>query len=332
MLPAPAGASLLSVSIGTVVVNWNNAPDTLACLESLASATPPPPRVVVVDNGSADDSIDQIAVWASVRGVCFELIDAPQSHHAYVSADGTCWLTVVRAGDNLGFAGGNNIGLNLLRKEPGLTHFLLLNNDALVAPDYFLQIATALIARPGAGLCIGTIYEQANRDRVWYAGGRIIPLRALVAHYVSVPPRLDPVETEFVTGCAMVIARSALGRAGILPECYFPGYMEDAEYSWRVRACGFPLVYVPRAVVYHKVGGTFGAPSVSPMVAYHINRHRLFFVRRNIRGFQRLSALLYMALTKPGRALVDTVQGRPRIGWAVLRGTVAGFVTRLAAR
>ena len=144
---------------------------------------------------------------------------------------------------------------------------------------------------------------------------------------MAVPEAAAPVETEFVTGCAMVISRAALERVGMLAECYFPGYMEDAEYSWRVRGCGLDLMYAPRAAVYHKVAATFGARAVSSLAAYHQNRHRLFFVRRNLRGARRLAAMLYMMVTKPARAVIDVLQGRPGIGWATVRGTIAGLVS-----
>jgi GT2 family glycosyltransferase len=104
--------------------------------------------------------------------------------------------------------------------------------------------------------------------------------------------------------------------------------MEDAEYSWRVRASGLDLVYVPRALVYHQVGATFGPRVTSALAAYHQNRHRLFFVRRNFRGATRAAAIAYMAFTKCGRALIDFMQGRPDIGLATLRGTWAGLVAR----
>ena len=326
-------AESVAISIGIVVVNWKNAPDTLHCLESLRVAQPLPCRVVVVDNGSRDNSTDQFRNWALENGLGFESV-----HFDRRRGDGQTktrsspsrepWLTILDVGVNLGFAGGSNGGLALLKSDKSLTHFLLLNNDALVAPNYFAEISAALASNPDAGLCIGTIFELPDRARVWYAGGRIIPLRALVTHNLNLPPGEEPIETEFVTGCAMVISRAALDRVGMLPECYFPGYMEDAEYSWRVRASGYDLIYAPRATVYHKVGATFGPRAMSTVTAYHLNRHRLFFVRRNLRGTRRLAAMMYMALTKPGRALIDVLQGRPDIGWATLRGTLAGLLSR----
>lgn len=310
---------------GVIVVNWKNAPDTIRCLESLLAAEPRPRRVVVVDNGSGDGSIERLREWTRSRGIGGASGDT-------VPVDLDRWLTLLDACANLGFAGGNNLGLTLLEGEEELTHFLLLNNDALVAPNFFAEITAALERWPKSGLCIGTIFEEPRRERVWYAGGHFIPSRALAEHNRQLPTSSEPMITEFVTGCAMVIARPVLARAGKLAECYFPGYMEDAEYSWRVRESGFDLVYAPRAVVYHKVGTSFGARSVSPLTAYHQSRHRVYFARRNLRGAQRLTALVYMAVTKPVRAAIDAFRGRPRIGWAVLRGTMAGLVTPLASR
>jgi GT2 family glycosyltransferase len=313
-------------SIGAIVVNWNNAADTVDCLESLRVASPRPPRVVVVDNGSIDDSPGRIARWAAELGMSFELITRMDQRTPPTAASpASPWLTITSLGTNLGFAGGNNVGLELLHADETLTHFLLLNNDAVVAPNYFEEMHAALEDRPGVGLIIGTIYELPNRDRVWYAGGRMLPLRALVSHNVDLPSRPEAASTEFITGCAMVIGREALERVGLLADCYFPGYMEDAEYSWRVRRSGLDLIYAPRALVYHKVGATFGARSASPMTAYYQTRHRLFFVKRNLRGSGRLFALMYMAMTKPVRAFVDVLSGRPRVGWATLRGTFDGF-------
>jgi GT2 family glycosyltransferase len=125
----------------------------------------------------------------------------------------------------------------------------------------------------------------------------------------------------------MVISRPLIDRIGYLAECYFPLYWEDGEYSFRSRQAGLPVMYAPAAKVYHKVGATVGAAKQSPVVAHCQNRLRVFYVRRNYRGLQRVVALAYLAITKPGRALIETVAGRPRIGLAIIGGTLSGFVS-----
>ena len=302
------------LSFGVVVLNWNNAHDTIPCLESLKAAVPQPGHVVVIDNGSTDSSVATILRWGRDNGVVTENGALP-------------WLNVIEAGKNRGFAGGNNLGIEFLETQTTVTHVMLLNNDATVAPDFFAEISTALRNAPGAGLITGTIHEDPQRDRVWFAGGTELPMRALYRHRLEVPQSAEPVATDFVTGCAMVISRPLLQRIGYLAEVYFPLYWEDGEYSFRARGAGFPVLYAPRAKVFHKVGATVGPAHVSPIVAYCQNRLRVFYVRRNYRGWTKAAALGYLAFTKPGRAVIEAARGRPRIGWEILRGTVSGFVS-----
>jgi GT2 family glycosyltransferase len=303
-----------SFSFGVVVLNWNNSHDTLTCLESLLAADPRPSHVAVVDNGSTDASVANIRRWGREYGVVTENGVMP-------------WLIVIEAGANRGFAGGNNLGIELLEKQTDVSHVMLLNNDATVAPDFFASISQALERQPDAGLVGATILEDPARDRVWFAGGTELPMRALYRHRFEVPESDEPVPTDFVTGCAMVISRPVLEKIGRLAEVYFPLYWEDGEYSFRARNAGFPVLYAPRATVYHKVGATMGPAHVSPVVAYCQNRLRVFYVRRNYRGLTKAAALSYLAVTKPGRAVLEAAKGRPRIGWEILRGTVSGFVS-----
>ena len=220
------------------------------------------------------------------------------------------------------------MGLLLLANDAQWTHVLLLNNDATIASDYIARIDDALQAAPDAGLMSGVIYRMDPPNDVWFAGGRAVPWRALVTH---VEQRFDddrPVPTDFVTGCAMVVSREALNTLGPLPECYFPGYMEDAEYCWRARQAGLSVLIAPRAFAYHRVGASFGTDIASPRIGYLLTRHRLFFVRRNLRGLQRAGALAYMAITKPARVVAELLRARPRLAMAIARGTYEGFTSR----
>lgn len=301
-------SSASSPRIGVVVLNWNGADDTIACLNSLRLAAPGPARVVVVDNASADDSVARITGWAHKREMAVEVVIAPS---------------------NRGFAGGNNLGLDVLAPDGAITHFLLLNNDATVAEDFFAEIARALAAAPSAGLLTGTIYEHPAREKVWYAGGKEIRSRALIEHLHTPPSEAVPIQTEFVSGCVMLISRQALSQVGPLADCYFPLYMEDAEYSLRAREAGLPVLYASRVRAFHKIGATVGLATVSPFITQAQVRHRVLYVRRNFRGLERAIALAYLGLTKPGKALAETLAGRPRMGFAVLKGVVEGFVARV---
>ena len=252
-------------TFGVVILNWNNAHDTIPCLESLIAADPRPQHAVVVDNGSTDASVATIRTWGLERGL----------------TGGTAaesWLVVIEAGTNRGFAGGNNLGIRFLLDGSVVSHVMLLNNDATVSPGFFADITAGLRAVPNAGLITGTILEDPARDKVWFAGGTEHPMRALYQHRLEVPQSAQPVTTDFVTGCAMVISWPLLGSIGLLAECYFPLYWEDGEYSFRARQAGFPVLYAPRAIAYHKVGATVGAANVSPTTAHwgSPKRQRIF--------------------------------------------------------
>jgi GT2 family glycosyltransferase len=298
-----------------VILNWNNAADTIECLDALSACDPLPDKVAVVDNGSVDDSLQRIHGWL------------PRNAARIPSQ----WLTVLEAGSNLGFAGGSNVGIRFLLAGRDVTHIMLLNNDATVEEQFFAEMADVIRDVPDAGVIGPTIREDEDRSRVWYAGGIEYPYRALVQHGVDVPASSEPRDTDFVTGCAMMISRDVLERTGALAECYYPAYFEDGDLCHRALDAGYRVVYAPRPVVYHKVGSTVRAANLALPLTYHKNRLRVIYARRNYHGATKAIALGYLAITKPVRAIVETLKGRPKYGWAVLRGAAAGFLARTSA-
>lgn len=305
-------------TFGVVLVNWNGAPDTIAALDSLRAATDGAEHVVVVDNGSAPDSIAALRAWADANasGWAESAVGAP------VGAE-VPWLTLVTAGRNLGFSGANNVGLALLAATSD-THFLLLNNDAMVAPDYFVELRAMLAREPDAALVGSLIMRHPERDRVWFAGGYEVPHRALVLHRYELADADQPHATEFVTGCAMLISRPLYEAQGGLADVYNPIYWEDTDYSFRARTSGWKVMMAPRARVYHRVGASGGGEALTPRTAFLQNRNRGYYVRRNYRGRDRVAAIAYLMATKPARALVELLRGRPRLGIATFRGFARG--------
>ncbi|MGI9090885.1 MAG: glycosyltransferase family 2 protein [Gemmatimonadaceae bacterium] len=293
-----------AVPVGVILLNWNGTADTLAALESLWQSQPRPRRVVVVDNGSAQESVQALREW--------------------VEAHDNAWARVLELSTNAGFPGGNNAGLADVAQDSSIDFFLLLNNDATVAPDFFTEIMDGVAARPDGSLYTSTIYE-ADRKTLWYAGGTEHRHRALVLHSVK---KLGgaPADTEFISGCVMLIPRRTYAALGGLAEVYFPLYWEDVEYSFRARAAVGPLVYAPRAVAYHKVGATVGGGDVTPRVAFVQNHHRAMFVRRNFRGSDRAIALGYLLVTKPARFVKEVLKGNAKVGAATLSGALRGML------
>lgn len=300
-------------SYGVVLLNWNGYDDTEAALDSLLAADPRPDHVVVVDNGSHDDSVSRLNAWLEAN--------TPRDS----SGSPSPWLTIIAEPDNRGFAVGNNIGLAHLAAATGVTHFLLLNNDATVAPDYFLRMSEAIVSYPDSALLGCAIYYHPDRDRVWFGGGYEVPYRALMLHRYELPADRTPHRTPFVTGCAMMISRELYDACGGLAECYTPIYWEDTEYSFRARNGGWRVMLVPGARVYHKVSASMGGEKTTPRAAFFQNRHRAYYVRRNYRGIDRAVALGYLVATKPARSLVELLRGQPAMGSAIFRGFFHGL-------
>ena len=130
----------------------------------------------------------------------------------------------------------------------------------------------------------------------------------------------------------MLISRAVLEKVGIFAQAFSPGYAEDLDYSLRARAAGFRIMYAPRAACYHRVGTSLGRRSEhSPRILYSINRNLGFTLRRNYRGWRLAGGIAYLAVTKPAKALLELLRGRPRRARAVISGTITGMFSPAAS-
>lgn len=237
-----------------VVLNWNRLADTLVCLESLSHLDCPACKLVV-DNGSTDGSA------AAIRE------QFPD-------------VAVVENGENLGFTGGNNVGLHLAL-EQGADYALLLNNDTEVAPDFLRLLVEAAEADPRIGVAGPTIYYYDQPRVIWSAGGDVdwqrgqtwmVGLNEQDVGQFGEEPR----EAQFVTGCALLVRMKAVREAGDLDERFFM-YYEDNEWCVRIARAGYRVVHVPRAKIWHKIRPD--AQADSPLIRYYMTRNRLLFLR-----------------------------------------------------
>jgi GT2 family glycosyltransferase len=304
-----------------VIPSFNHADDAITCLAALWNADPRPGRVVLVDDASTDEAVARISAWAKSSGVDYQTVPASSLKRETPSER---WLTIAAAEANGGFVRSCNIGLRYVTDFTKAPFALLLNNDTAVAPTYFAELAKAIELAPDAGLLSGSIYEW-DRSTVWYGGAWFNPIRALAIHRTDLPDTDAPTETGYVCGCSMLISRPVLQKVGLLAECFQPAYVEDVDYSLRVRAAGFPVMIARNAVCYHRVGSSLGRSTQSSRTMFAVTRNRLFALRRNFSGLKRWMGLAYMAVTKPGRAALELARGRPRLAWAIFTGMLAGL-------
>ena len=268
-----------------VVLSYNGRDDTLAALESLRGID-----TVVVDNGSADGSAAAVAERF------------PE-------------VELVPAGVNLGFAGGNNVGIRRAL-DRGAEWVLLVNNDALVEPGLVEALSAAAAARPDAGVLACKVLF-ADSDRLWYAGAGFDPILGRSRHKGFGEPDAPGAlaDTRRATGAAMAVSRAAMEAAGLLDEELFL-YAEDLEWSLRICEAGFSVVYVPEARVRHRVSVATGGAG-SPTAIYYETRNMLAVVER-VRPLPRGLTGARRGLVVAPRVLLAA--RRPASAWAALRG------------
>lgn len=273
------------------LVNWNGWHDTLECLESLLLLDYPDFRILVCDNGSTDDSLQQIKAWAEHRAVSFNeyrRIEAESGGN--LTSDSV--LTLIRNEENLGFAGGSNVGLRHSLARGNLGYCWLLNNDTIVEPDALTHLVARMEQEPCVGISGSTILLYHNRDRIQaLGGGRYLPWIGLPWHFGRFARGGATIERQgraesrmnYVEGASMFVSSRFLAEIGLLSEDYFL-YFEEVD--WAIRAKGlFKLGYAPQSVVYHKVGGSIGTssnPARKSLVCDFYNiRNRILFARRH---------------------------------------------------
>jgi len=214
-----------------ILLNWNGWRDTLRCLESLENLDTPC-HVLVVDNASTDESV------ARLREVKTE-------------------IEILQSGGNLGFAGGNNVGIREAVRR-GADFIWLLNNDTIVEPSALQALLDVALSRSDVGI-VGSVIRDMEEPRnlqAWGGGHVIMPL-GYVRHY------LEPTEirrTSYITGASMLIRREVIGQIGFLDERFFM-YWEDTDYCFRARSAGWKLSVAGDSIVYHAESSSAGKAS-----------------------------------------------------------------------
>jgi len=283
-----------------VILTWNHLADTLACLETVQRLTYPRYRLLVVDNASTDGTPATIAARFPEAEV------------------------IVNAA-NLGFAGGNNVGLRRAL-EAGADYVLLLNNDTLVAPDMLDELVAAALADSQAGLLSPKMYYADQPDRLWYAGARQQPLTLAAVHtHRGEKDTVGPTTrqaVDYIFGGAMLIRRAVLEEVGLFDPGYFM-YYEDLDFCLRVRAAGYRLLYVPRARLWHRVAAS--TQEQRPLWFYYRAQSRGRLLRQHTHGAGLLFAYGYHTLSGLWTTLKALVQGNSAIIGPYWRGWLEGL-------
>lgn len=270
-----------------IVLCWNGWDDTRECLTSLRLVTYPRACVVVIDNGSTDGTAERVAAG-------FPEVD------------------VVRNNSNLGFAGGNNVGIRRALAA-GADYVALLNNDTVV-DEGFLEPLLEAFRDPEVGAVSPEIRYYDRPDRVWFSGGAINWRTGWAYHLPIDPPRRGgPAETPIVTGCCVVAPRHVFHRVGELDDRFFLIY-EDTDWSVRATRAGYRAVVVPESRVLHKVSASFRRDMPS-LGTFYFTRNGLLFVSKH--AHQRIRVTIRFVWMWVVRPSLQQARARHR-GWTTL--------------
>ena len=221
--------------VTVLIVNWNGREVTLDCLASLQKVTYPAMRILLVDNGSHDDTL-------------------PAVRAAYPN------VSILALGENKRFAAGNNHGMKVALDE-GTDFVLLLNNDTTVAPDFITHLVDRFNATERCGMVAPKIYYYTPGNTIWFAGGNVSFWTGTMSHRgireVDRGQYDVAGETGYATGCCILVPADVIRRVGMLDHRYFM-YGEDADWSLRVQRAGYRVMYEPTSKVWHKLSVSAG--------------------------------------------------------------------------
>lgn len=263
------GATADFPKVVVVILNWNGRTDTLTCLDSLTAVVYPNWELLVVDNGSEDGSVEAIR----------------KAHPT---------LPVIESAENLGFAGGNNLGIAAALQRTA-DFILLLNNDTIVAPDLLSEFVQAALEHPDAGALSGKIYFLSDPHRLWYSGTRWSPTHAAFEHIgqgvLDSGDCFEEVrETDYACGCAIFLRASTVRSIGPLDERFFLLF-EETDWCFRAKRAGFRSLFVPGARLWHRVSASLGGRGV-PLYEYFYSRNRLLWAKMHLPRGRRAAVWL----------------------------------------
>ncbi|RGN30350.1 glycosyltransferase family 2 protein [Bacteroides oleiciplenus] len=288
--------------VSIITVNYNGFKDTCDLIVSLKQFETYPHEIIVVDNASQGN-------------------DAKRIEQEFPD------VIVLSSHDNLGFAGGNNLGYKYAKGD----YIFFLNNDMVIKAPMLEPMVNRLKNGDYAGVspCIVYLYKP---ERIQYYGYKDMTSITLKHTTESFNPLhreyfLDPQETEVLHGGAMMVRRDVIARVGVMTEIYFLFY-EEFDWSRRLREAGCKLFYEPTSVVYHKESMTIKPQT--PIREYYLARSRMIYARRNCKGLRKpLSCLYQCILVLPKKILHYMYRQRFDLVSAVWKGTFQGLVCSL---
>ena len=297
--------------VSMIILNWNRWKDTIECLESIYQTIYPDYNVVVIDNGSDDESVKRIKEYCEgkikVKSDFFQEDNKPIKVFEFSEeelesktsinneySDLNSKLILIKNHKNYGFAEGNNIGMRFALKNLNPDYMLLLNNDTVVDGAFLNELVNLAQEDEEIGVVGPKIYyynHKGRKDVINYAGETI-------NFYTSRGKRFGRFErdkgqydkirqVDKIDGSCMLIKKEIIERVGMFDPVYF-AYWEEADLCIRIKNAGFKLIYAPKARIWHKIGVTWDTYFSYFIIYHYLVRNRLIFMQRYATSFQKI--------------------------------------------
>lgn len=290
--------SIPKVSI--VILNWNQRDMTLACLRSLKKISYPNYEIILVDNGSTDDSV------SAVRK------EFPE-------------IEIIENGRNLGVAGGRNVGIEYVQKK-GTDYLLFLDNDTIVDKDFITEMVNAGEADRKIGILTGKIYFYSEPEKIWCAGGSLSLFRrhicAVGYDEVDRGQYDDLKEVDHVAGCCLMAKKKVIDEIGILDQNFIEYFTEDTDWCLRARKRGYKIMYVPRAKLWHRV---VKKTSVSERYWYLQGRNMMWLMRKHARWYHWLGFSFFIVVGSVKVLYREIKAGNLKHVFTMVKGSLDAF-------
>lgn len=274
-----------------IVLNWNGAKDTLACIDSLINLENVQFRIVICDNASSDGSYQEIYNSLSINPLNFNIVEFnkydidDKISISNIETENSIFL--IQTGSNLGFSGGNNVGINFALEQEDMDYVWILNNDTIVDPSSLSKMKQICDNNKNIGICGSKLIVEHDRNYLQGLGGVYNSWLGTSFIYAGNMPSSTLFDSEivsnkidYVIGASMLLSKKMLNDVGLLSEDYFL-YFEELDLIHRARKKGYSQYVATNAIVYHKEGSSAGNGNdrsvFSDMLAI---KNRLVFTRK----------------------------------------------------
>jgi len=246
--------------IAIIILNWQGWQNTIACLDSIQHLSHIP-TIIVCDNASEDDSFEQILNWAQQHYSPTKI--GIFSRPRFTTNERKYSFVLIQTGANLGFAGGNNVGMRYALITRRYKYLWLLNNDTVVDSQALINLYEYAISQPNIALLGSTIIDYYQQDILQCAGGcRYFPLltifKPVLAGKLVEKVQQHQIKLDYVYGAAMFLRVEAVRKIGLLNEEYFLFY-EELDYCKRLTQQGYEIGWCRASLVYHKGSASIGS-------------------------------------------------------------------------